>query len=96
MLTLCTLCFVRSELDARILPTIIACDTLTPELQRESRRVNQPTTSLRQTHARVNGASHVVVDRRPVVSLSHARTSCRVNRPKAKVLTVNFCFKIKA
>ena len=55
------------------------------DLQQESRRVNQPTTFLRQTRARVNGAKSC---RRPVVSLSHERKSYRVNRPLDCSLTI--------
>ena len=51
----------------------LAFDKLKQWLQYDSRRVSQPTTSLRQTRACV-----VLGD---VVSLSHARTSYRVNRP---------------
>ena len=40
----------KGDLDGTILPTIIECDTLPLWLQHKSRRVNQPTTSLRQTH----------------------------------------------
>ena len=57
------------KLDGVILPTITACDTLA-RLQNESRRVNRPITSLRQTHASVNCPNSA---RRPVVNLSYAR-----------------------
>ena len=59
----------------------LAYDKLTPRLQHESRRVNQPTTSSRQTHARVNMINGPKSCRGLVVSFSHERKSYLVNRP---------------
>ena len=49
----------------------VACDKLTTDLRHELFRVNQTYNSLTTLKS----------CRRPVVSLSHATKSCRVNRP---------------